>query len=89
MERVSEASGAAAVPWESGSPEQTPKTHNWLRAISVNELPEGQRRTVVVGGHTIVLFNLHDRLFAVDNRCPHMGFPLDRGTVQDCILTCH
>ena len=23
-----------------------------------------------------------------DNRCPHMGFPLDRGTVKDCILTC-
>ena len=52
-------------------------------------MPEGHRRTVVVGGHTVVLFNSHGRLFAVDNRCPHMGFPLDRGTVQDCILTCH
>ena len=26
---------------------------------------------------------------AVDNRCPHMGFPLDRGTVSNGILTCH
>ena len=60
-----------------------------MHAISASELPEGHRRTVVVGGHTIVLFNSHGRLFAVDNRCPHMGFPLDRGTVQDCILTCH
>jgi hypothetical protein len=25
----------------------------------------------------------------VDNRCPHMGFPLHRGTLQDGILTCH
>ena len=25
----------------------------------------------------------------MDNRCPHMGFPLDRGTVRDGILTCH
>jgi len=25
----------------------------------------------------------------VDNRCPHMGFPLDRGSVKDGILTCH
>src|SRR6516162_4600853 len=63
--------------------------HNWLRAISVSELPEGHRRTVIVGSKTIVLFNSHGRFFAVDNRCPHMGFPLDRGTVQDCILTCH
>jgi hypothetical protein len=25
----------------------------------------------------------------VDNRCPHLGFPLHRGSVQDGILTCH
>src|SRR5262249_45735560 len=25
----------------------------------------------------------------LDNRCPHMGFPLDKGTVDDGILTCH
>jgi hypothetical protein len=25
----------------------------------------------------------------VDNRCPHMGFPLQRGSVKDGILTCH
>lgn len=29
------------------------------------------------------------KVLAVDNRCPHMGFPLDRGTVRDGILTCH
>ncbi len=26
---------------------------------------------------------------AVDNRCPHMGFPLHKGTIDDGILTCH
>ena len=29
------------------------------------------------------------RVYAFDNRCPHMGFPLDRGSVEDGILTCH
>ena len=29
-----------------------------------------------------------DRVFALDNRCPHMGFPLDRGSVEDGTLTC-
>ena len=29
------------------------------------------------------------RGFALDNRCPHMGFPLDRGSVEDGTLTCH
>lgn len=45
---------------------------------------------VQVEGHTLALFRQPDgRVFAVDNRCPHMGFPLDRGTVHDGILTCH
>jgi nitrite reductase/ring-hydroxylating ferredoxin subunit len=29
------------------------------------------------------------RCFAVDNRCPHLGFPLHRGSLSDGILTCH
>jgi nitrite reductase/ring-hydroxylating ferredoxin subunit len=37
----------------------------------------------------IAIFHTAEGIFAVDNRCPHMGFPLDRGTVKDCILTCH
>jgi len=27
--------------------------------------------------------------FALDNRCSHTGFLLDRGSVEDGILTCH
>jgi nitrite reductase/ring-hydroxylating ferredoxin subunit len=41
------------------------------------------------GGHVIVVYDHDGRIYAVDNRCPHMGFPLDRGTVKDGILTCH
>jgi hypothetical protein len=34
---------------------------------------------------------LHEggEVHAVDNRCPHMGFPLHRGSVADGVLTCH
>ena len=47
-------------------------------------------RLVVHGGHRPILV-IYDRgrIFALDNRCPHMGFPLDRGSVDDGILTCH
>ncbi|MBV8095290.1 MAG: Rieske (2Fe-2S) protein [Acetobacteraceae bacterium] len=42
------------------------------------------------GGHRPILV-VYDRgrVFALDNRCPHMGFPLERGSVEDGILTCH
>src|SRR6516225_5641827 len=47
-------------------------------------------RIVVHGGHRPILV-IYDRgrIFALDNRCPHMGFPLERGSVDDGILTCH
>ena len=47
-------------------------------------------RALVSGGPVpIVVFYSDGNLHAVDNRCPHMGFPLHRGTVEDGILTCH
>jgi nitrite reductase/ring-hydroxylating ferredoxin subunit len=60
--------------------------------IRVGPLSELKQRgcTVVTGrGHTIAVFYHDGQVYAVDNRCPHMGFPLDRGTVKDGILTCH
>ncbi len=59
------------------------------RIASVAEVTETGLHTVQVNGHVIVLVNHEDEIYALDNRCPHMGFPLDRGSVHDGILTCH
>ncbi|MGH2613985.1 MAG: Rieske (2Fe-2S) protein [Thermomicrobiales bacterium] len=48
--------------------------------------------TVVSGGrHGIAVSpsSVSEAVYAVDNRCPHMGFPLHKGSVADGILTCH
>src|SRR4051794_13794174 len=37
----------------------------------------------------VVVFWDGERPWAVEDRCPHMGFPLHRGTVHDGLLTCH
>ena len=67
----------------------TATTKNLLRAGSVEEVKERGCTVVTGGGHTIAVFERDDTFAAVDNRCPHMGFPLDRGTVKNGILTCH
>ncbi len=59
------------------------------RAASLEELREAGRLVVALDGHTICLLAEDGEVFAVDNRCPHMGFPLHRGSVADGILTCH
>jgi len=45
--------------------------------------------TVHPNGKPVVLFLYGAKVYAVDNRCPHMGFPLDKGSVEEGILTCH
>ncbi len=60
-----------------------------VRAASLAELRASTRLVVHVDRHTLCLFADGDQVYAVDNRCPHMGFPLHRGTLCDGILTCH
>jgi nitrite reductase/ring-hydroxylating ferredoxin subunit len=64
-------------------------TEEFSLAGSLEEL-RAKGRLVVHGGHRPILV-VYDRgrVSALDNRCPHMGFPLERGSVEDGILTCH
>jgi nitrite reductase/ring-hydroxylating ferredoxin subunit len=64
-------------------------TRPFVRAASLAELRASTRLVVHVDRHTLCLFADGDEVYAVDNRCPHMGFPLHRGTLCDGILTCH
>jgi nitrite reductase/ring-hydroxylating ferredoxin subunit len=61
----------------------------FIRVASLDELKT--KRCIVVRGteHPIAVFYDNGSVHAVDNRCPHMGFPLSRGSVSDGILTCH
>jgi nitrite reductase/ring-hydroxylating ferredoxin subunit len=53
------------------------------------ELRPGEGKLMRAGKHRLAVFRLEDgRLFAVDDACPHEGYPLSRGTVKDCVLTC-
>ncbi|WP_322798617.1 Rieske (2Fe-2S) protein, partial [Thermoflexus sp.] len=61
----------------------------WVRVARVSEVQAAGARVVQVGGYTLALFAEGDRIYALDNRCPHMGFPLHRGTLRDGLLTCH
>jgi nitrite reductase/ring-hydroxylating ferredoxin subunit len=67
---------------------ETP-SDNFVRAGRLDDVRAAGRMPVRVGGHSLALFFHDGKVHAVDNRCPHMGFPLHRGSVRDGILTCH
>ncbi|WP_221564962.1 Rieske 2Fe-2S domain-containing protein [Alkalihalobacillus sp. TS-13] len=55
----------------------------------LESLKKDGAKIVKEGKHGIAVFFHEDELHAVDNRCPHMGFPLHMGSLCDGILTCH
>jgi len=59
------------------------------RVCAVADLPEGGVKGLHRNGHHIAVFNHNGEFHAVDNRCPHMGYPFTKGTVRDGILICH
>ena len=67
----------------------TSPANGHINAGTLDQLKERGCTVVTGGGHAIAVFSHDGEVYAVDNRCPHMGFPLDRGSVKDGILTCH
>ena len=65
---------------------------HYVFATNLANIREASRRMLIypqIRRHTVALFYHNSKVYAVDNRCPHMGFPLSQGTVKDSILTCH
>ena len=54
----------------------------------VDELSEGEGKTVAVAGKLIAVFAHQGRFFAIDDVCPHMGASLSEGYVENGIVTC-
>jgi nitrite reductase/ring-hydroxylating ferredoxin subunit len=70
----------------------TSKDHenHYVYATNLSNLQEaGGCLSIQIRKHSVALFYHNSKVYAVDNRCPHMGFPLSKGTVKDSILTCH
>ena len=59
------------------------------RVGTLDELEAKGYLTGKVGSTPVCVFLCEGKAYAVDDRCPHMGFPLHRGSVENGLLTCH
>ena len=60
-----------------------------VHAGSFEELRKSGQLLTKVGSLPVVVFWDVDRAYAIEDRCPHMGFPLHQGTVESGLVTCH
>ncbi len=54
---------------------------NWIQVLPEASLPEGAKRVVEVQGRPVLLVRHGGQVYAVDNKCPHMGAPLEKGEI--------
>ena len=61
----------------------------WHRIGKLEAIPKQGARVVKIEGRDIAVFrNIHDEIFALDDRCPHKGGPLSQGMVHGKRVTC-
>jgi NAD(P)H-dependent nitrite reductase small subunit len=54
----------------------------------VQDLKDGEGKTVAVGKKAIAVFAEGDQVHAIDDFCPHMGASLSGGYVENGVVTC-
>lgn len=55
---------------------------------SLSDLPDGSGVPVRIGGARLALFRIGNRVFAVEDRCTHRGFPLNDGVLDGETVRC-
>src|SRR5580704_9354214 len=60
-----------------------------VRAGSLAALQRDHQLVTKVGAWPVLVVWHDGRAYAVEDRCPHMGFPLHRGSCEAGLLTCH
>ena len=71
------------------SENKNPVEH-WIFAANTSELSSQKKLVIRPEGKQIALFNTDNGIFACDNRCPHEGYPLAEGSLDNrCVLTCN
>lgn len=61
---------------------------DYVRVASVSEVSEGQILPIEVAGQKLLLVRTGGRFHAAQRKCPHLGFNLCRGSLEDNAIVC-
>lgn len=60
----------------------------FVKALSLAELPAGECREALVAGRPVALFNVDGVVYALSNTCVHRGGPLGQGILDGTTVMC-
>jgi nitrite reductase (NADH) small subunit len=61
----------------------------WIEIGMIGDIPRrGARCVMTPQGRIAVFRTMEDRIYAIDDHCPHKGGPLSQGIVHGAAVTC-
>jgi nitrite reductase (NADH) small subunit/3-phenylpropionate/trans-cinnamate dioxygenase ferredoxin subunit len=61
---------------------------SFVPVARLDEIPSGRGLRVRVDEIDIGLYRVGDAVFAMEDTCPHAGFPLYEGRLEGCVIVC-
>ena len=68
--------------------ENSKNSETWQRVIALKEIPNGGFKCLDVADEHLLLCRVHGDAYAVINKCPHLGLPLDHAVMFDHEIVC-
>jgi glycine betaine catabolism B len=53
-----------------------------------SEIPEGAVKAVKVSGTEVMVANIEGKMYAIGNKCTHVGGPLAKGKLAGSVIEC-
>ncbi len=60
----------------------------FLPVANVDEIPEDAGKRVRIEGIDVGLYRVGEKIYAMEDVCPHAGFPLSKGKLEGCVIVC-
>jgi 3-phenylpropionate/trans-cinnamate dioxygenase ferredoxin subunit len=61
---------------------------SYFQVMQADELLPGEKAIVEVNGNKVLLVNCEGTIYALDNRCPHLGGSLGDGILENEKIVC-
>ena len=61
---------------------------DFIAALDEKDLKEGSMKKASIEGIPVLFIKQFGQVFAIDNRCPHMGCGFSGGTLDGAVIIC-
>ncbi len=59
-----------------------------VKVAKLQDLPDGARKKIAVEGHNVLLLNHNGKIYAIDDKCAHLGCSLSKGKLVGNNIEC-